>query len=129
MEISKPVVWFEIYVDNMSRAQKFYEEVFQTKLEKLPMPDTMGSMLMHAFPSSENSKWAAAWALVYMEGCKSGWSSTIVYFSSEDCSIEESRVINAGGKIHRKKTSLWDYGNMTLAVDTEWNMIGIHSMK
>jgi len=32
------VNWFEIYVDDMSRAQSFYENVLGKKLEKMPMP-------------------------------------------------------------------------------------------
>jgi predicted enzyme related to lactoylglutathione lyase len=32
---SNPVVWFEIYVEDMERAKKFHENVFQTKLQKL----------------------------------------------------------------------------------------------
>lgn len=31
--INNPVVHFEIYVDDMTRAKTFYEAVFQTKLE------------------------------------------------------------------------------------------------
>jgi hypothetical protein len=31
---SNPVVWFEIYVQNMERAKAFYEAVLAVKLEK-----------------------------------------------------------------------------------------------
>ena len=62
-----------------------------------------------------------------MEGIKAGGNSTIVYFGSEDCSIEESRIENAGGKIHRPKESLGEYGYMVLATDTEGNTFGVHS--
>ncbi|MGZ5781420.1 MAG: VOC family protein, partial [Burkholderiaceae bacterium] len=34
-----PVGWFEIYVQDMARAKKFYETVFEGKLEKLKSPD------------------------------------------------------------------------------------------
>ena len=30
-----PVRWFEIYVQDMDRARKFYETVFQTELQRL----------------------------------------------------------------------------------------------
>ena len=33
------------------------------------------------------------------------------------------------GKIHRPKMSIGDYGFCTLAIDSEGNMIGLHSMK
>ena len=41
-----------------------------------------------------------------MKGFTAGGNSTIVYFSSEDCSIEEARVVEAGGKIHKPKLSI-----------------------
>lgn len=33
-----PVGWFEIYVHDMERARKFYEEVFQVRLEDMSDP-------------------------------------------------------------------------------------------
>jgi uncharacterized protein len=42
----------EIYVSDMTRAQSFYESVFQVKLENMAMPDGMDDgMQMLAFPS------------------------------------------------------------------------------
>jgi catechol 2,3-dioxygenase-like lactoylglutathione lyase family enzyme len=43
---TNPVIWFEIYVQDMERAKKFYEAVLQTKLEKLNNPE----LEMWAFP-------------------------------------------------------------------------------
>ena len=34
-----PVRWFEIYVQDMERAKKFYETVFQTRLQCLSSSD------------------------------------------------------------------------------------------
>ena len=34
-----PVVWFEIYVQDMERAKAFYEAVFAIKLEPIPSPE------------------------------------------------------------------------------------------
>jgi len=36
---NNPVIWFEIYVQDMERAKRFYESVFQVKLERLNAPD------------------------------------------------------------------------------------------
>jgi predicted enzyme related to lactoylglutathione lyase len=38
MKAKNPAVWFEIYVDDLKRAQKFYEEVLNLKLNELPTP-------------------------------------------------------------------------------------------
>ena len=34
-----PVVWFEIYVQDMERARKFYETVFRCQLEPMAAPE------------------------------------------------------------------------------------------
>jgi predicted enzyme related to lactoylglutathione lyase len=52
-----------------------------------------------------------------------------VYFSCKDCAVEAGRVIQHGGSVDRKKMSIGQYGFIALAVDTEGNMIGLHSMK
>jgi predicted enzyme related to lactoylglutathione lyase len=98
---NNPVGWFEIYVQDIDRAKKFYESIFQLKLEKLNSP----GMEIWSIPMNLN-RWGAGGALVKMDGVPSGGNSTLVYFSCEDCSIEESRVEKFGGRIHRNKTSV-----------------------
>lgn len=128
MKNQNPVVWFEIYIDDMSRAQKFYETVFEVQFTPLMDPTSDGFEML-AFPADMESKNSATGALVKMEGFKAGNNSTIVYFMSDDCSIEEARVTGAGGSIFKPKMSIGEYGFIVLAKDTEGNIIGIHSMK
>ena len=45
-----------------------------------------------------------------------------------DCAVEESRVAAAGGRVHKSKWSIGQYGNIALVTDTEGNMLGLHSM-
>jgi predicted enzyme related to lactoylglutathione lyase len=119
-----PVRWFEIYVEDMKRAKKFYEKVFAVKLAKLKSP----GMEMWSFPM-EMKGTGCAGALVHMDCVKSGVNSTLVYFASEDCAIEEARALKAGGKLHRSKMSIGEYGFISLVHDTEGNLIGLHSLK
>jgi predicted enzyme related to lactoylglutathione lyase len=121
---NNPVGWFEIYVQDISRAKKFYEAVFQVKLEKLGSPE----MEMWSFPMAMEG-FGASGSLVKMKGVPSGGNSTLVYFSCADCAIEAARVVPAGGHIDREKMSIGQYGFIALAVDTEGNMFGMHSMK
>jgi predicted enzyme related to lactoylglutathione lyase len=121
---NNPVNWFEIYVQDMARAKKFYEAVFQVKLEKLGGPE----MEMWSFPMATEG-FGASGSLVKMQGVPSGGNSTLVYFSCADCAIEAARVVPAGGRIDREKMSIGQYGFIALAVDTEGNMFGLHSMK
>lgn len=128
MKTQNPVAWFEIYVDDMERARKFYEDMLQTELTELTMPDAANDpeMRMLAFPMLAKGEGAAG-ALVKMTGFEAGGNSTMVYFGSEDCSIEEGRIEKAGGKVVQSKQSIGEFGFMVLATDTEGNMFGIHS--
>lgn len=119
-----PVRWFEIYVQEMDRAKKFYESVFQTKLEKLEMQEPE----IWSFPMLKD-RMGASGALVKMKGVSSGGNSTIVYFGCDDCAVEESRVQTSGGRIEKSKFSIGQYGFISLVYDTEGNMIGLHSIE
>ncbi|MDO7171147.1 VOC family protein [Mariniflexile sp. AS56] len=125
---SNPVGWFEIYVNHMPRAKKFYETVLQTTLEILVPPGEESDLEMYTFPSNMNI-YGSGGALVYMEGFKAGGNSTVIYFSSDDCSLEESKIEIAGGSVFKSKMSIGEYGFIVLATDTEGNMFGVHSMK
>ncbi len=118
-----PVRWFEIYVQDMPRAKAFYEAVLIIKLEKLDSP----GMEMQFFPM-QGEQPGTSGSLVKMEGVPSGGNSTLVYFGCDDCAIEAARVVSAGGTLHRDKFAIGQYGFIALVVDTEGNMIGLHSM-
>jgi len=128
MKTENPVVWFEIYVNDLNRAKSFYEKVFKTELTEIGDPTDEG-LKMLAFPGDMESKGRASGALVHMKGMEVGKNSTVVYFFSEDCSVEEERVKDAGGKVERTKMSIGEHGFISLVKDTEGNMIGIHSME
>lgn len=125
---TNPVVWFEIYVNDMNRAQKFYETVLAVSLTDLPSP-TGDSLQMKAFPMVENGQGATGALVKIKDMDTNGGFSSVVYFSCEDCALEESRVEDAGGKVHTEKMSIGEYGFVSLAFDTEGNMFGLHSIK
>jgi predicted enzyme related to lactoylglutathione lyase len=121
-----PVGWFEIYVDDMPRAKAFYETLLETSLEHLNDEAGMG-VEMWLFPS-DMERYGASGALAKMEGVAAGGNSTMVYFSCQDCAVEESRVEQAGGKVMNSKFSIGPHGYIAIVADTEGNMIGLHSM-
>ena len=125
MKTANPVSWFEIYVQDMPRARAFYEKVLGTKLQKLESPDE--SIEMWSFPMKEKGTGAAG-ALARMQGAPSG-GGTIVYFTSQDCSIEAGRVAGSGGTLMKPKFSIGPHGFIALAVDPDGNVFGLHSMK
>ncbi len=122
-----PVGWFEIYVEEMPRAQQFYESVLRIEFEKLGDPSD-SQVEMMAFPMGMDLPGAAG-SLVKMEGFEAGANSTLVYFSCANCADEGSRVVAAGGRVQREKMAIGEYGFIVLAIDTEGNMFGLHSMK
>ena len=124
MEKPNAIGWFDIYVEDMDRAVAFYESVFGQKLEA--MHDPTGETQMMSFPASMNA-YGASGALVRSEHARPGVGGTMVYFSVEDCSVQESRVVAAKGRIVRPKFSIGDFGWVSLCVDTEGNMFGINS--
>ncbi len=124
---TNPVGWFEIYVQDIARAKKFYENVFQVKLEQLTSPEAM-EIEMWSFPMLKDQMGCGG-AIVKMKDGPSGGNSVLVYFMCADCANEAARVAAAGGKLVRDKFSIGQYGFIALAMDTEGNMIGLHSMQ
>lgn len=123
--MQNPVGWFEIYVDDMARAKGFYQVVLDVELTAITDP-TEESFAMWGFPFDMEAHGTSG-ALVHCQGFEAGKNSTLVYFSCEDCAVEESRVEAAGGKIQRPKMSLGEHGFCSLVEDTEGNLFGLHS--
>jgi predicted enzyme related to lactoylglutathione lyase len=119
-----PVGWFEIYVQDMARARRFYEAVFGCKLEKLEGT----GVEMWFFPMQQGTPGSPG-ALVHVPGFPSGGNSTLVYFSCDDCAVEEGRAKQNGGRVEKARFSIGQHGFISLVHDTEGNMIGLHSMK
>ncbi len=125
MEKPNAIGWFDLYVDDLDRAVKFYESVFEQKLE--PIVDPTGETQMMSFPANMKA-YGASGALVKSNHARPGIGGTLVYFSVEDCAVQESRVIAAKGTIVRPKFSIGESGWVTLCMDTEGNLFGLNSM-
>jgi predicted enzyme related to lactoylglutathione lyase len=123
------VGWFEIYVQDMERARRFYEQVMQLQLSNMLSPDQSGGPLeeMWSFPSQQNA-YGSPGALVKMEGFVPSGNGVLVYFVTEDCAAAAARAASAGGKIFKDKFSIGEHGFIALINDTEGNLVGLHSM-
>ncbi|MCB0458096.1 MAG: VOC family protein [Flavobacteriaceae bacterium] len=124
MKNVNPVCWFDIYVSNLERAKQFYESVFNIKLVDLPIEWGKQS----TFPFDEQGINATG-ALVEKKDYVANENNTVVYFSSENCVNEETKVKLAGGKILKPKMSIGEFGFVSILMDTEGNTIGLHSRK
>ena len=83
---------------------------------------------MMSFPA-DMEVYGAGGALVKSSYARPGAGGTLVYFSVEDCTKEESRIVAAGGKVVRPKFSIGEFGWVTMCEDTEGNLFGLSSMK
>jgi predicted enzyme related to lactoylglutathione lyase len=119
-----PIRWFEIYVQDMERAKQFYGALFDYQFKPLQTPEAE----MWAFPDAME-RYGCGGALIRMEGVPSGGGGTLVYFGTDDCSVQEARAQQAGGRVFKPKMSIGPHGFISLIYDTEGNLIGLHSMK
>ncbi len=121
---NNPVCWFEIYVQDMPRARRFYESVLGHKLEQI----NSANPELWKFPDDMQG-YGSGGALARMEGVPSGGMGTVVYFACKDCSVEAGRVAAAGGRIMKEKFSIGEYGFVALAYDPDGNLFGLYSME
>lgn len=125
--MKNPFTWVEIYVEDMPRARKFYEEVLKINMAPMQTPGNADDMEMVSFPWAEG-KSNISGALCKSSYMKPGPGGALVYFASEDCTQELLRVDAAGGKVLQDKFSIGEHGFIGIAQDTEGNIIGFHSM-
>ncbi|AEL25650.1 VOC family protein [Cyclobacterium marinum] len=122
-----PVNWFEIYVEDMERAKKFYSQVLDQTLEEMKVPEGAGDLRMVCFPYVDGGINASG-ALVKSSEMKPGTGGTLIYFSCKDCAVEQSRIAAAGGQVVQPKFQIGEHGYCAIGMDTEGNTFGLYSM-
>jgi predicted enzyme related to lactoylglutathione lyase len=120
------VGWFDIFVEDLDRAVNFYQAVLDRKME--PIVDPTGETQMMSFPA-DMTAYGAGGALSKSKYGSPGPGGTLVYFSVQDCGVEEKKVDEAGGTVLRPKFSIGEYGWVTLCQDTEGNIFGLASQQ
>ncbi|MDR7129451.1 putative enzyme related to lactoylglutathione lyase [Algoriphagus sp. 4150] len=114
-----PFTWIEIYVEDMDRARKFYESVFQIKMLSMQTPSEFGDLEMWCFPWAEEAVNISGALCKTSENKPSG--GTLAYFTCEYCAIEASRVSYSEGQILQDKIPIGEHGFCNIIVDTEGN--------
>jgi len=120
-----PVKWFEIPVNDLDRAKKFYESVFDTTLELHDMPNDVKMAWFHM----DDKTFGAAGALMKAGGYTPSHDGTVVYFSIEDINATLEKINANGGKTLLPKLDIGEHGFIAQFEDTEGNRVAIHSMK
>jgi predicted enzyme related to lactoylglutathione lyase len=119
--------WFEIPVQDIYRAKKFYETIFGLKSMIItPLEISGGVMADFANPGGKPYG-----ALVQSTGYKPSEEGVLVYFNANpDLQLILNEVELAGGKIIlNKKLITPSIGYMAIIKDTEQNKVALHSMQ
>ncbi len=119
---ANPVGWFEIPVNDLSRAKAFYEQVFGMELQL----QQMGPVEMAWFPMAD-SEYGAAGALIKGEWYQPSSDGVVIYLSTVDVNTTLDRAEEQGGKALQRKMSIGEYGFTGFMQDCEGNRIGLHS--
>ena len=117
------VNWFEIPVNNIDRAQSFYEQVFASKLHR----QDMGGQTLAVFPYDDD---AVGGCLLAGSGVEPSSHGALVYLNAQP-SLDAvlARVETAGGRITTPKVQLpGDMGVFAHITDSEGNRVGLHAL-
>jgi len=120
------ISWFEIPSIDLERATKFYESIFNLKLQPIDIPN----IRMRLFPIEDMMN--VGGAVVDSNGFHkpSSTDGPLIYLNGNpDVQTILDRVEKAGGKVIVPKTAISpEYGYMGVFIDTEGNRIGLHSV-
>ena len=126
MLFKNAISWFEIPTTNITRAQKFYEAIFD--IEMIPLEVQQLKMRMFPIENPMN----VGGALCYNEEFykPSSTDGPLIYLNANpDVQHVLDKVETAGGKIIVPKTEISpEYGHMAVFIDSEGNRVALHSV-
>lgn len=122
MSNTNPVVYFEIPVNDLERAEKFYSAVFNFSFDK----EVIDHYEMALFPFEEKNSGITG-ALAKGDVYKPSKNGVIIYFKTENIEVTLNQVIQHGGKILYPKKNDEKYGFAVAEFeDSEGNRIALH---
>ena len=126
-----PIVHFEIPADDVSRAKQFYENVFDWKIEKFPMPEGMEdywSVITTAIGKDKMPTKPGAINGGLMKRKETG-QPFMNYIAVESIDKMVKSVEAHGGTICMEKREIApNMGWIAAFKDTEGNILGLHQM-
>ena len=126
MKHEQPVIsWFELPVNDIQRAKRFYETIFDMEMELLDLGE---QFKMAVFPGGQS---VVGGALVYNEAFykSSQTHGPLLHLNANpDLEIVQNRIEEAGGSVTIPKRGIGPgRGFMAVFVDTEGNRVALHS--
>ncbi len=114
------ITWFEIPTNDIERAARFYESVFETNLWR----ETVAGV-PHAIFSVEDG--GITGALVSRAPTQPGSLGAVVYLACVSVDSALERVRGAGGDVVMPATILDNIGVIAAIRDLDQNTIGLHA--
>ena len=119
--MKNPVGYFEIPVNDLDRAVKFYEVVFGCQFER----SMIDGLEMGLFPSNKQAQGITG-ALVKGDSYVPTREGSRLYFSTDNIDEMLVKVMSQGGKVLYPKTSIGELGWVAEFEDIEGNCIALH---
>lgn len=116
--------YFEIPVDNLERAMRFYSNIFECEFAK----DNIHGNEMAFFPFDEKSNGITG-ALAKGEIYKPSISGSLIYLSTSNLDKTIQKVTEVGGEILFPKTEVPGYGWVAEFKDCEGNRVALFQRK
>jgi predicted enzyme related to lactoylglutathione lyase len=116
--------WFEIYVNDIAKASKFYSAILNKDL-----PEPIGEELPMVLLPGDYQEGVGG-ALTKSSHMKPGSGGTVVYLNVEgDLDGVLSRIPAAGGNVVLPRKDIAPHGFIGVFTDIDGNTVGLHSLK
>lgn len=124
MDKTNPVIYFEIPVNDLERAERFYKKVFGFSFER----ENIDGYEMSFFPFDEKQGGASG-ALVKGDVYKPTLNGAILYFKTDNIEETLQKVVAQNGKILYPKTMNEKHGFILAEFqDSEGNRIAVQQI-
>lgn len=123
-KLNHAISWFEIPANDLPRARKFYETIFDMEMINMEIGDNLKFCM---FPTEDNTIGGSL--INAPDFYKPSQEGSMVYLNaSPDLQVVLAKVEGAGGKIIVPKTQISpEYGYMAVFIDSEGNRVALHS--
>lgn len=116
------VTWFEVPADDMSRAEKFYNEVFDWDTSDMGA----GSLFAQTTPSDENMTPKEVGGINGDISPRTAeFDKPLIMITVEDLNAKIEKIRSAGGEVIKPRETVDDMMAWAIVSDTEGNKIGI----
>ncbi|MCK8479658.1 VOC family protein [Psychroserpens algicola] len=120
------VNWFEIPVKDYNRAKQFYSTVMGSKITDHPMPEQNIKYGIFEYDEDNN---CVGGAIIEGEGQNPTTDGATIYLNGGDNLNDALEKVEVnGGKIMMPKTDIGTFGFIAQFIDTEGNLVALHSI-